>query len=134
MAKVTDPYDDFKTSRRAGKDILLKNRREGFTVTLQALTRKMVFFKENHDDLITTEIKRRWDLLSPGQKAEWETLGNGVYMDGKTYYKQQEKKSMTQGFYGVAVYGATRNLGVIKTKYSTIYGEAIYGVSKYRKT
>ena len=134
MAKVTNPNDEFSTTKRLGERFLLKNRKEGLTVTVQALTRKMVFFKENHDDLVKTEIQRRWDILSPSEKNEWRLLGEGVFMDGETFYKQQEKKSMTQGFYGVATYGATRYSGTLKSKYSTIYGEAIYGVSPYRAT
>lgn len=134
MAIVTDPNDEFKNTKRLGERILLKNRKEGSIVTMQALTRKMVFFKETHDDLIKTEIQKRWDELSPAEKNEWRLLGEGVYMDGETFYKQQEKKSMTQGFYKIATYGATRNKGVLKSIYSTIYGEIFYGVGKYRAT
>jgi len=133
MAKVEEPYETFKSTKRLSERFLLKNRREGNTVTFQSLTKKMVFFKETHDDHIRKILQERWDALTTEQKNEWEQLGIAVFMDGKTLFKQQEKKSMTQGFYGIARYGATRYRGIIKTKYSTLYGEAIYGVSKYRK-
>lgn len=132
MAKITEPYDTFKSTKRLAERLLLKNRREGITVTFQSLTKKMVFFRPQHDDFIRTILKNRWDNLTAGQKEEWEQLGATVLMSGEVLYKQQEKKSMTQGFYGVAKYGATRNKGIIKTKYSTIYGDTIYGVGKYR--
>lgn len=131
MAKVILPNDTLANTKRLGKRLLLKNRREGDTITLQALTRKMVFFRPQHDDKIGAELIKRWEELPPEYKEEWEFLGQGVYMDGKTLFFQEEKKAMTQGFYGVAVYGATRYQGIIKTKRSTIYGEAIYGVDVY---
>ena len=134
MAKVISPNETFETTKRVGERILLKNRREGFTVTVQALTRKMVFFKENNDDLIKNQLQTRWEALTPAEKNEWEQLGAVVFMDGETFYKQEEKKSMTQGFYKIAIYGATRTRGVIKTIYSTIYGDTVYGVGKYRAT
>jgi len=132
MAKIEGPYETFRTTKRLSERLLLKNRREGDTVTFKALTKKMVFFKETHDDLIRKILQERWDALTTEQKNEWQQLGITVFMDGKTLFKQQEKKSMTQGFYGIAAYGATRNKGIIKTKYSTLYGETIYGVGKYR--
>lgn len=132
MTKVTEPYETFKSTKRLSERLLLKNRREGLTVTFQALTKKMVFFEEKHDDLIRKILQERWEALTTEQQNEWKQLGINVFMDGKTFFKQQEKKSMTQGFYGVATYGATKVKGIIKTKYSTLYGEAIYGISKYR--
>jgi len=132
MAKVILPNDTLSATKRIGERLLLKDRREGLTITFQALTRKMAFFKETHDNLIRAILEERWNALTTEQKNEWRQLGAAVFMDGETFYKQQEKKSMTQGFYGVAVYGATKNNGIIKTKYSPLYGEAIYGVGKYR--
>lgn len=132
MSKVNNPYDEFRATKRLSKRLLLKNRREGDTVTFQSLTKKMVFFRQTHDDLIQKTLQERWDALTKEKKLEWQILGVKVLMDGETHFKQQEKKSMTQGFYGVATYGATRNKGIIKTKYSTLYNDAVYGVNKYR--
>lgn len=132
MAKVEEPYDTFKATKRLGKRLLLKNRREGDIVNLQSLTKKMVFFRKEYDPKIKEELQKTWEKLTPDEKEKWKQLGEQVYMDGETLYKQQRKKEMTQGFYGIAVYGATRYKGITKTKYSTSYGEAIYGVSKYR--
>lgn len=131
MAKVILPNDTLAATKRLGERLLLKNRREGDTVTLQSLTKKMVFFKENHDDKIRAELQKLWDELRPEYREEWELLGQTVYMDGETLFKQEQKKAMTQGFYGVAIYGVTKYDGIIKTKRSTIYGEAIYGVDRY---
>lgn len=131
MAKVSNPNETLSTTKRLGERLLLKNRREGNTITFQGLTKKMVFFKQNHDDLIRRQLAERWTGLTDDQRNEWNARGAAVFMEGIILFKQQEKKSMTQGFYKIATYGATKYKGIIKTKYSTLYGEAIYGVNKY---
>jgi len=132
MAKIIEPENTFKTTKRLSERILLKNRREGITVSLQSLTKEMIFFRPEHSDLIKTKLAQRWENLSQEEKNKWNLLGANIFMDGETLFKQQEKKSMTQGFYGLATYGATRSYAIIATKYSTLYSETIYGVGKYR--
>lgn len=117
MAKVTNPNDTFKSTKRLSERLLLKNRREGITVTHQSLTKKMLFFKPEDAGSIKIILQERWNNLTTGEKQSWEDLGENVLMDGETLYKQEEKKSMTQAFYGVAKYGATRYKGQLRTIY-----------------
>jgi len=117
MAKVTSPNETFKSTKRLAGRLLLKNRREGITVTHQALTKKMLFFKPEDADGIKTILQERWNNLAGEGKQNWEDLGENVLMDGETLFKQEEKKSMTQSFYGVARYGATKYKGQLRTIY-----------------
>ena len=132
MAKVTDPYDTFKNTKRLGQRLLLKNRREGNTITLQSLTKKMVFTTEKWTDNASEEITKNWNALSSDDKQHWRELGAEVFMEGETLFRQEEKKRMINGFYNIATYGATRYKGIAETKYSRFYKEAVYGLTVYR--
>lgn len=132
MAKVTEPNDTFKNTKRLSERLLLKNRREGITVTLQSLTKKMVFTTGKWTDNANEEITKQWNAFTTEEKQYWNNLGEQVYMTGETLFRQEAKKAILNGFYNIATYGVTRYKGFAETKYSIHYGKAVYGVTEYR--
>jgi len=131
MAKVTEPIDPFLISKRLGFNIVLRNRKEGLTVSIFKPLKAASFFEPESDTITKEIIQERWDNLTTEEKETWNEWGEEIGLTGEQLYKLEEKKSMSTGIYNLAKYGGTKVYGVLLTKYSTVYNLAIYGVNKY---
>lgn len=131
MAKVNLPISTFEISKRLGSDVLLKKRKEGFTVTFRNKEKILQFLETEENSIIKTQLNEEWELLPAGEKSEWEDLGEEVGLNGQAFFTIEMKKSFEQGFYELATYGATKYNGISLTIYSTIYNVAVYGVNTY---
>ena len=133
MAKVIDPIDPLKVSKRLGQNVILRQRKEGLTMSFHKPQKAPVFFAPSPDTIVKKEITARWENKTEEEKDAWEENGRKINLSGKTFFSMQEKKSMSTGFYNLGQYGGTKNNGVLLTIYSTIYKIATYGVNKYRR-
>ena len=133
MTKISDPLPEFEISKRIGQKILLKKRKEGFTVSYTKEPAKPIFFEAGTATITTDALQERWNNLSAEEKTNWEASAAVLSMTGETLFKMQEKKSMVTGFYNYATYGGTKIYGILLTIYSTVYNLATYGKEKYRK-
>jgi len=131
MAKIEFPIDTFEISKRLGKETLLKKRKEGFTVTFRNKEKILQFLETAEDSIIKSQLAEEWTSLSEAEQLEWTTLGSEIGIDGQSFFTIEMMKSFEQGFYNLAVYGATKYKGISLTIYSPIYNVATYGVESY---
>ena len=132
MAKVTNPSITLTADRKAGQRIILKDRKEGLTISWQSFTKKIRFFNIEQNLFYANILTARYDNLSPQQKQDYEDVGKLIYMDGETYFRTKEKKAMDEGSYKKGYYNGIYYYGILRTKYSYEYDTFQYKAGKYR--
>jgi len=104
MVKVVSPNAPLSLFQTTGNALILRERKEGFTVSKSFVSRNQPEESQEIVRLVGEARRGEWEGLSGPARTAWDTLALENYQTGFQLFMQEGWKRYLQSIYGYARY------------------------------
>lgn len=105
MAKVVDPDESFKLYQSKANSLVLRNRKEGYTVSKIGKPTNVPQASRTIIEAIRDAKNKQWRELTDEQRLAWSNLAVDNQQTGYQLFFQEGWKQQLNSRYGYARYG-----------------------------